>query len=166
MIPKEEIHNILNTYSIGEYIDSDDFLKMMDVLKSHPDSKKKIGVGVEKIGIEKNDYGHRQFFILRTNNSKEHFSYIKCFSPRKKRTDFSKAMRLVVSDQIYDFKCKNFYKGMMCPIMGNELNYAEDIHIDHEDPTFDDLISDFINENKIDVNTIKYGKIVTGGVQR
>lgn len=163
MINKEKVHDILNSYNIGEYIDKDDFDNMIEVLNNHPEKEKKIGPGINKIGIEKNDFNHRQFFLLRNDGTKEHFSYVKCYCPKKMFSEFSSAMRRVIRDQIVDFKIKNFKKGMLCPISQTQLLMADDIHVDHENPTFEQIVRSFIKENNINVENIVYEKVVTGG---
>jgi hypothetical protein len=71
---------ILYKYSIGEYLKGQDFDNLLDLLKKHPRSVQKIGVGIKGLLVDSDGYGGRCFYLIRQDGTKENFSYLKCLS--------------------------------------------------------------------------------------
>ena len=73
----EYYKRILNAYKVGDFIENEDFDDVFNLIKNHPDAQGKIGFGIKAIYVEKDGYGGQCFHIKRTDNSTEHFSYLK-----------------------------------------------------------------------------------------
>jgi len=71
---------VLYKYSIGEYLKGQDFDNLLDLLKKHPRSVQKIGVGIKGLLVDSDGYGGRCFYLIRQDGTKESFSYLKCLS--------------------------------------------------------------------------------------
>ena len=70
--------SILNRYALNETLGVLDFDFMMGILECHPEAEKKIGCGVASIVVSREEvFGTRHFEIIRTDGSREDFSYIK-----------------------------------------------------------------------------------------
>ena len=92
---------ILNSYRVGQELKDEDFELVYNLLKIHPDSIEKIGVGVSQLRVERDDYSTQCFHLVRSDGTKENFSYIKCINGEPNDfTNFSKACRKTVEEDL------------------------------------------------------------------
>ncbi len=75
---------MLNRYIPGEKISSEDSMHLRSLFERHPDYKVMIGVGKSHFEVMPADYGTQCFCFIRTDGSKEGFSYIKCVTQKVK----------------------------------------------------------------------------------
>jgi Protein of unknown function (DUF3223) len=75
---------MLNRYIPGEKISSEDSMHLRSLFERHPDYKVMIGVGISHFEVMPADYGTQCFCVIRTDGSKEGFSYIKCVTQKVK----------------------------------------------------------------------------------
>ena len=74
-------------YEEGDTVSLRDFQFLMFVLEKHPKVAEKVGVGVSRILVDKNEvYNSRCFYAIRIDGSKEHFSYLKCLGLKTHNT--------------------------------------------------------------------------------
>jgi len=139
---------------IGTYLDKEDFNFMMACFEYfHVDWEQKKGQsGIKNIIRNNDNYRKPCFWIKRYDDSETDISFIISSIEKKKLyREFSAAMREAVKDQIRDFKKKSFLNNevLICPINKIEVTLNE-CHVDHHNPSFDDLVKQFI-----EINTIK-----------
>jgi len=138
---------------IDTCLDKEDFNFMMAYFEYfHIDWEQKKGQsGIKNITRKKDDYRKPCYWIKRYDNSETDISFI-ISSIEKKNfyREFSAAMREAVKDQIGDFKKKSFLNNeiLICPINNIEVTIIE-CHVDHHNPSFDDLVKRFIDDNKV-----------------
>lgn len=156
----EQCRKILYRYEIGQMLDNEDSNFMTEVFKRHHNAKKKIGCGIQNIRII-DQPPHRAFEIIRVDESSTDISYVKCINMKKERYDFKEACRNAVKEDINEFKKSEFekkqdeHKRMTCPETGEKISY-ENSHVDHEAPnTFEKIVNDWIEMEKIEPNNIK-----------
>jgi hypothetical protein len=155
--------NILNSYETGEFVIDDDFNDIFSLLKNHPSSIEKIGVGIDRFKIGSDAYGTKCFHIIRNDGSLENFSYKKAIvGDCSSFTKFSKACRKTVEKDIIKVKDDYFTKtGVLiakakCQETG-ELITREDSHVDHRQPnTFSVIVDRFIESRKINIDSVEY----------
>lgn len=74
---------MLNRYVPGERVTHDDALHLAGLFKRHHDYTSKVGTGIDHFGVMPGDYGSQCFCIIRTDGSKEDFSYIRCVNQKR-----------------------------------------------------------------------------------
>lgn len=84
--------NILNRYSIGEYLKGQDFDDVFFLLKKHPNAERKIGVGIKDL-LVLDSYGNKCFCVIKHDNTKDNFSYKKCLGYKKKPQKLDKPVK-------------------------------------------------------------------------
>ena len=153
------LKEILNKYYIGDTLNECDFRTVVDVLEYHPERDDKVGCGIKSIQIVKEEvYGHRRFDLVRTDGSRQDFSYIKSLqSDNLHFKDVMNAMRFCVLDQVRGFKNDAYgnKKYVRCAITGLNMQ-KKDAHTDHKPPlTFDMLVFNFLRERQLRIEDIQ-----------
>lgn len=72
------LKTMLNNYRPGDTVSDEDKAFLLEAIKRHPDSAKKIGSGIKSFEVRSADFGTQCFWILRTDGSIERFSYKSC----------------------------------------------------------------------------------------
>ncbi|WP_404977818.1 DCL family protein [Asticcacaulis sp. BE141] len=75
---------MLSRYSIGDVLNENDTTVLSALLKRHPDYDRKVGSGVARFDVILADYGTHCFRIIRTDGTKERFSYPTCISGKSR----------------------------------------------------------------------------------
>lgn len=112
---------------------------MLDLLKLHPNAKQKIGCGVKSFRIDDD-----HFQVIRIDGSTTDFSFHRCVSGGlSKLRMFKVAAREAVQQQIDEFR--------------SQFNWIDLIgkHVDHKNPSFNQIVEDFIKERKIDLELVE-----------
>jgi len=103
--------NIHSKYPDRQPISNDHFRFMVSLLRHHPQSDQKIGVGIRKIWIQPNEgYSTRSFWLEREDGTKTDFSFYRCVSPPSSLRNFKEACRRSVAPFVIDAKKKYFKK--------------------------------------------------------
>ncbi|WP_162794089.1 DUF3223 domain-containing protein [Runella rosea] len=146
--------NILYNSGVNSVLEGEDLKFMIEYFeKLHHEWIDKKGVGLLRIRrVMDKVYGkYRAFQIERVDNSITDISYIiaNIKTPRVGK-DFKQALRWIIEPQILDFKKSVFAHSniVKCPISDEILRF-EECHADHSNPTFDEIIMDFIKINKL-----------------
>jgi hypothetical protein len=144
--------DILYSDNVNTLLNANDFSFMVAYFKAiHWEWKDKNGIGIAKIKRVPDPYGKRCFQLIRLDNTITDISFI---VSRIKKSDSYKdmndALRHIISIQITDFKRKVFenIRVLKCPILGIDVT-EKDCHIDHYNPTFEQLVINFKKENGI-----------------
>jgi len=74
---------MLNRYKPGDRVDLADTKDLIALLKHHTEHAIKVGTGVDHFGVMKNLHDTQSFEIIRTDGSRDDFSYIHCITPKK-----------------------------------------------------------------------------------
>jgi len=128
---------IRDNWKHGGDIDQIDMTVLEDIFENHPDWDKKKGVGIRRMWVQKNEpYSTYGFWIERIDGTKTDISYMEAIrsSGKSKTNGFKSALRLVIDNQIHDFRAVN--------------NMDETRHADH-DPSFESLVKRFVKENGV-----------------
>jgi hypothetical protein len=151
---QEYAKSILYFGAVNSILTETEFSFMYSYFESiHHEWKLKLGNGIKSIHrvLDKVSGKYRSFEIERVDGSVTDISYIvqNIKSPNLKN-DFKKALRYVVMPQILDFKTGFFQFPItkFCDVTGDIITFSN-CHIDHYNPTFDELVNDFIHENNL-----------------
>lgn len=147
-------NNIHSKYIDYQDISNEHLQFMICLLRHHPWSDQKIGIGVKRMWIQQNEnYPTRGFWLERHDGTKTDFSFYQCVSSPSQLRDFKSACRKAIADIVIRFKTEFFSRNRypICPILGTFLT-SKTSHVDHAPPnTFDKIVLDFIASRNIDV---------------
>ena len=151
---QEYAKNILYFGAVNSILTETEFSFMYSYFEAiHHEWKLKLGNGIKSIHrvLDKVSGKYRSFEIERVDGSITDISYIvqNIKSPNLKN-DFKKALRYIIMPQILDFKTGFFQFPVtkFCDITGGVITFSN-CHIDHYNPTFDELVNNFIHENNL-----------------
>lgn len=111
-------------------ITKEDEMFLKKLLKTHPYSKQKIGIGIKNFFINRTIYGTMGFNIIRLDETTTDFSFIECISPKSKIIKIKYACRSAIRKLIKNYKTDN----------------SKVIH--HEKITFNKIVDMWLKENK------------------
>lgn len=163
---KEDVQKILYAFA-NLSIDnkSTEHNTLFELLKKHPDADKKIGCGVDYFYVQQSKWKKNQynFMIKRVDGSSVDFSFNKCLHPERKTSkeiNWGLIFRNVVKDQTDAFRVSAFEAvgeddKFVCS--QTKLKFKKIYsHVDHVYPlTFDSILLEFIDVEKIDLNKIR-----------
>lgn len=128
---------VLHAYPLGATVtDSQNHRFLLDVLERHGNAEGKIGCGVASFQIEPDKFGHRCFWLTRTDGTRTYFSYLWCFKTSPDNTQRARfAFRSEIQDQIIAFKTSAFAgrETVASAISGQLLTWKE-ANVDHTPP--------------------------------
>jgi hypothetical protein len=160
--------DILNSYKPTQIVNDKDFKDLVGLIENRPDKDVKIGCGIANIQVIEVRFNTKCFELIRTDDSKEIFSYINCINGKTKPlTKFSKTCRETISEDLRNVKLLYFKKfsskgEVKCQETG-ELCKWEELNIDHRQPnTFSVIVDRFIEVNRIDIDGVQYSEIMDG----
>ena len=75
---------MLNRYAIGETVNPKDAADLSALLELHDERDTKVGVGIDYFKVDKapEPYSGQCFWLVRTDETVEDFSYIHCLAPK------------------------------------------------------------------------------------
>ncbi|TNJ45332.1 DCL family protein [Tamlana fucoidanivorans] len=159
---------ILNSYEIGETLNTSDFDNLFCLLKIHSRKKEKIGCGIDHFCIGLAKFNTKSFELVRTDETSEFISYTKRINkPKNKFANFRAACRQAIQADLINVKQNYFrdhYKNgkVKCQETGKFLTY-EELSVDHRQPnTFSVIVDRFIEIKKLDLEKIEYLQINGG----
>jgi hypothetical protein len=155
----KKIQNILNkSITIPRTLSPEEFIFVFSVLKQHPYFKQKEKCGIESIFIKKTVFKKNGFFVKRIDGTTTDFSYLKCLNGDNHKQEALAMFRKAIRQQIVDFRNIAFSNNscLICPIT-NQIITKESCHIDHLNPTFNEMVTTFIKENNININDLEVG---------
>lgn len=156
---EEYAKGILYSGNINDPLIGDDFLFMFDYFKTlHVEFDLKEGCGIKEIvKIVEPMYGkYRGFKIIRLDETETDISYkISNISKKSLLRDLKEALRQVVEPQVHEFKLRALSGDpeTKCPFTGEKLSYGYS-HVDHDSPTFHELVKEFCMRKSIDESVI------------
>ena len=125
-----------------------DFL-MKEVFPFHSEWKEKMGVGVDHIEVRDARAGYRCFYIIRTDGTETDISYRASLTPHSKMDDIRAACRTAIAGSIELCRSMVVFP-YTCPVTGDIVTDKSDIHIDHYDPTFKELVDEWMEDRDVD----------------
>lgn len=148
---------ILNS-GVEELDSGENFEFLCEVFKGHDKYELKTkGQRIRKISIKKASYGTKCFYITREDGTETDISYVSCIesNKNKKIKNISSACRESIECIIKDLR-HNLKFPFICPLSGFIIKSIKDVHIDHYDLDFKDVVSLWIDENGGVDNLHKY----------
>jgi hypothetical protein len=73
---------MLNRYQPKDIVTNVDALDLAALLKHHTEYLKKVGSGISHFKVMANLHGTQSFEIIRTDGTRDDFSYLHCITPR------------------------------------------------------------------------------------
>lgn len=154
----EECRAILYRYKHRECLSDEDAGFVFDLLLQHPHADVKIGDGVTAFHVrEFYDPPSRCFWIVRADGSETDFSFLKCLRQVTPLQRFKQSARRAVAEDIIAFK-KTAFSGssvIHCALTGAAIS-GDDAHVDHSEPTFDEIVRRFICAEQIDPQEVAF----------
>jgi hypothetical protein len=161
---KSKCKEILNSYPIGKKLNIDDFNFLLSVFENHPEWALKKGVGIKDITVRYTQYRNKNkcFYLERIDNTITDISYLRSIDSYSDLHFIKMACRTAISPIIQEFKnsldCENLY----CEFTKEKL-HKTNMHIDHYDLTFNELVEKWlaITKQDLSVNETKDDDVVT-----
>jgi len=79
---KEFFQEMLSRYVPGERVSSDDAIHLRGLFQRHPEYAVKVGAGIDHFEVIPADYATRCFCAVRSDGTKERFSYLRCVTQK------------------------------------------------------------------------------------
>ena len=136
----------------------EDFEFLCDVFKRHDEYELKTkGQRIIKISIRKATYGTKCFYITREDGTETDVSFVSCLDSKKNKKikDICAACRESIDYIIKGLKEKLTFP-LVCPLSGVVIKNIKDVHIDHYDLDFKDVVDLWIQKNGGVDNLYKY----------
>lgn len=145
---------ILNKYSLGQFLTRSEAIFMGAIFKNHPNWEQKRKMKIRGVKVDKDQFGHRCFWLVFVDGSQTSISYItsikaKCDSHRQL---LIKACRMAIIDEIFEVKKTVNYGVDKCKFTGEVLT-NENTHIDHYDLKFNQMFK--LWEKQININDVE-----------
>ncbi len=131
--------DILKKYPIGATIDSNDFDYMISIFEGHTEWQKKKGNGIKYIIIEY-IYGNKYFKIQRHDGSATDISFRHSITNRTSIHKIKMACRSAIKNIIINYRENNVMYGLTKCAISGEILTKENIHVDHYDLSFNDVV--------------------------
>lgn len=74
---------MLNRYTPGDRVNDADATDLAALLKHHTEYAQKVGAGIDHFCVMENLHGTQSFEIVRTDGTRDDFSYIHCITPKR-----------------------------------------------------------------------------------
>jgi hypothetical protein len=74
---------MLNRYRPGDRVNDADSADLAALLKCHTEYAAKVGSGIDHFGVMSNVYDTQSFEIIRTDGTRDDFSYKHCITPKR-----------------------------------------------------------------------------------
>lgn len=130
--------------------------KLHLLIAMHPDSERKIGVGVDHFEIRRNALGAGSgFWLVRSDGSEDSFSYERCITgvAQSSHGKVCEALRFVVRPQMHAFR-DAMGLPVQCSVTGVDIVNRKELHIDHKNP-FWLLLEQFSHEREVDLSVLE-----------
>jgi hypothetical protein len=76
---------MLRRYSPGDRVNDEDAKDLASLLERHPQAAEKIGPGIDHFEVMSADYNSQCFWVVRTDETIEQFSYPSCITGKPKK---------------------------------------------------------------------------------
>jgi hypothetical protein len=145
--------NILNEIGFNEIRNTHKHFEFFNnLIKNHPDYETKKGPGINYFYITPNRMNrkYKELRIKRLDNSDIDISWRYCceFKIRTNYYYLTQAMRTVIRDDIIVYKQQQQRKhGLFCNYCQNRNESYENYHVDHDNPSFQELKDNFLRIN-------------------
>ena len=134
-----------------------------NLIKNHSYSNSKIGVGILYFFIQHNktNKGSFETGFKRIDGSKDTFSWNHCcnFKETTNNENLTNSMRTAIKEEVIKYKKKNL---LICNLCSNQDEIYQKYHVDHDNPSFHELKTNFLDENKGQLPKL-FGKDVESG---
>lgn len=162
---RDYIRTIREKYEYGQLLDSDDFVIVKAAIETMKMDKRPKVEDIKSVQVIKINTGkpHKNFLIILNDGNSSSFSLDNCFPPENSKRDekkekFNEASRVAITDQIIQFKKSQRDNQGKYWCVAEKKEVAEAIHVDHDELSFHELISDFIQCEGIQFDEVKYYK--------
>lgn len=151
---KDRCKSILNSHKRGEVITGKDQIFLRDLIKGHPGyDVKDGGVGIMTFYVDRvngPNYSLNCFHLRRFDGTTTDFSYIQCVDgARSDKKIVMTACRSAIAKDIQRFRNESVVYGVStCEITGEVLTTTNS-HVDHKDPTFQQIFNDWISNKNV-----------------
>lgn len=153
---------ILDQAAVGQTLAGEKATFLYELFRHHPEADVKLA-GMKGIRVRTNRmFRQREFCIVKGDGDEYDISFNSSITGKHSTntSNFNKACRFAVSDQIAEFKKRAFKETttLACPLSG-EVVTAGNAHVDHETPQFSTLVAKFIEDHRVDLCATRYKPI-------
>lgn len=157
---KTNLRKILKERKIGYWLRGPELDYVVSLLTlNHPRADEKIGCGIKGIRIKvMKPWNVRGFELIRIDNSKTDFSYLKIIGSKmdRARLDRYAAFRTAIRKQVNQFK-ENFFNSHskpVCPVTFVPLTW-QNSQVDHYPVRFIDIVAEWLEKRGLKLGEIQ-----------
>ncbi len=134
------------------------YLFMIELFYRHPNSDIKMENMID-ISIEKNVYKHLAFYIQKSDGTNMDIGIKTCVDGKgmTNLAKFKASCRTCIEPQIENFRIKKLNMNI-CRLCNKKIIKA---HIDHKEPSFQNIFKNFIDDNSFEIPSIYDDEILT-----
>lgn len=147
---KANCTKILYKYPLGSPIKGQDLIYLVSVLSGHSEWNQKVGAGIDSITTIMPDGKWRCPYINRIDGTGTDISLNQAINPPKKETMIAKACRAAVKQEVQSIYDSINFGVDRCPFSGELLKRGQ-VHIDHHDLAFNELMEVWLVGKDIDL---------------
>jgi hypothetical protein len=161
-----KLKKMLHAAELGVELGEPEHSFLLEMLKRHPEHKKKVGPGVRAFRVTTSEYKNRCFEVIRVDGTETDFSYTKCVTEPTPLSEFTKALRKAVEKQLWEAKEKVFLwdETIPCPVSGETMTREQAV-VEYVEPnTFDWIVEEFCVSERLEKNGLPMGPGPDGGI--
>lgn len=161
-----KLKGMLHAAELGVELGEPEHSFLMEMLKRHPEGKKKVGPGVRAFRVTTSEYKNRCFEVIRVDGTETDFSYTKCVTEPTPLTELTKALRKAVERQLWEAKEKVFLwdETIACPVSGVTMTREQAV-VEYEEPnSFEWIVEEFCILERLKKEGLPIGPSPEGGI--
>lgn len=159
---KKELKSRMSKYLVdtpsGHIIKDFSKIKLLkDLIYLHYDYERKVGSGIKYFFVQRNNVGSGKCFaIKRVDGSIETFSYKNCLDgdSQTRRAKTLEAFRFIVKGHMRAYR-NSFTFPIKCSLSGENINSPFELHVDHVNPTFLEIVTQFLSLKSLTLEEIE-----------
>jgi hypothetical protein len=163
---KKEISGLLQSHQPGQVVAEECWEFLDALLDRHPEAEQIRGCGVVAFFVDRDSFGSQCFWVLRSDGSRQHFSYRQCVKPTTRSQWATDAFRCEIAPQILRFKRDQFAENgvVPCALTGALVTWYE-CHVDHVVP-FAEVLKNFLSQEPgLPLEDVDVEEVGVGGVR-
>ena len=162
---KQDAKTALNSLKLNELIFNDDnrYYTILEFIELHPSFGEKTSLGLRGFTkIKQGEWGNNNYSLAIIDSNDQLISISLSFNKSgNEKSNVLKAFRTAVYPEIAKKKKEFIENETLCEISGEIIGAYNNLHIDHHELDFKDIVAKFLKRECISLTDLKINKIGT-----